>query len=269
MSYENFKPTFWAEKILRENAKLTVLANLATREYEGEAKRGERVKILGIGKVAIKDYDGTPIMGEQVADTSIYIDINQAKYFAIDMDDVDKAQAKNVLSPIMAEANEGMADAEDTFIGDTLLNAKTPTPKTNVDESLARKIIINAKTLLRKEGVKKATKICAVVTPDFFEKLEIRQEELNTNNTDDLENGFDGKVSGVEIFVSNNLPKKNNHDVIFIFTKKRCFAHATDINEVEACRPSDLFVDRIKGLDCFGTKVVRPKELVSFEVTYA
>ena len=38
-------------------------------------------------------------------------------------------------------------------------------------------------------------------------------------------------------------------------------AHAGQINETEAYRPEGLFKDAVKGLDTYGAKVVRPKEL--------
>lgn len=271
MSYANFAPTYWAEKILRGNNNLCVLSKLANHEYEGEATMGGRVKIPGIGAVSIFDFvKGTAMnVGETLEDTSVFLDIDKSKAFNVLINDIDKAQSKgNIMDAVSKEASEGLTDDEDGSIGATLLSAKTPTAASVTTATLARNQIIKAKTALRKAGVKNSTTICAAVTPDFFELLEIRNEELNTNNSADMVNGFDAKVSGVEIYVSNNLPKSDSKDVIFIFTKNRAFAHVNSIHEVEAYRDYLRKSDGVSGLNCYGTKVVRPKELVSYKLTY-
>ena len=272
MSYSNFVPTFWTEKIMLENEKLLVLANLCSREYEGQIKgKGDSVKILGIGKVTIKSYTGGSIDSpETIEDTSVFLKIDTAKYFNVGIEDIDKAQSTgNVMDAVMSEAYEGMADAEDTSIGTIMLAeaGESVTCTAAVSKDNARTYLQQAKTKLRKNGVKNSTTICAAVTPEYAEKLEIKQEEIETSNSDVLRNGFEGKVSGIEIYVSNNLPTSSSKDVCFIFTKKRAVTHANQVTKVEAFRPESGFTDAVKGLNNWGTKVVRPKELVKFVVT--
>jgi len=272
MSYSNFVPTFWTEKIMLENEKLLVLANLCSREYEGQIKgKGDTVKILGIGKVTIKSYTGGSIDSpETIEDTSVFLKIDTAKYFNVGIEDIDKAQSTgNVMDAVMSEAYEGMADAEDTSIGTIMLAeaGESVTCTAAVSKDNARTYLQQAKTKLRKNGVKNSTTICAAVTPEYAEKLEIKQEEIETSNSDVLRNGFEGKVSGIEIYVSNNLPTSSSKDVCFIFTKKRAVTHANQVTKVEAFRPESGFTDAVKGLNNWGTKVVRPKELVKFVVT--
>ena len=95
MAYTNFIPELWAEKIQRENEKMLVLAKLCNRQWEGELKKkGDTVHILGIGAPTIGDYDGTAIEApETLADTSIPLVIDKAKYFNVLVDDVDRRQA--------------------------------------------------------------------------------------------------------------------------------------------------------------------------------
>ncbi len=42
---------------------------------------------------------------------------------------------------------------------------------------------------------------------------------------------------------------------------KKAIAAASGIEQTEAFRPETLFSDAIKGLHCYGAKVIRPKEL--------
>ena len=45
MSYENFKPTVWSKYIQNELPKFTVFKNDCDYKFDGEAKRGEKIKI--------------------------------------------------------------------------------------------------------------------------------------------------------------------------------------------------------------------------------
>lgn len=271
MAYENFIPKFWSENILRENNKLTVLANLMNREYEGTIKsKGDTVTILGIGGVTVGDYTGADINSpETLADTSVKLVVDKAKYFNVLVDDVDKRQAVNgLMGKIMAGANEGLADTEDTDIGAVLKDGagQALTTIASLDADKAWKAIADAVTKLRKKGVKKTTKVCAVVTPEFFQRLAEKREKLDTDNTGILENGFEGKAQGVEIYISNTLPNDGTNDHCFVFTKGRAIAHAASVSEVEALRSTSKFADIVRGLLLYGTKVVRPQELVDIKV---
>ena len=60
--------------------------------------------------------------------------------------------------------------------------------------------------------------------------------------------------------ISNLLYSDGTDDYLMVRTKK-AIAFAGQINETEAYRPEQLFKDAVKGLDTYGAKVVRPKEL--------
>ena len=50
MAYSNFKPLVWSKHIQRELEKATVLQEDCNTEFEGEARQGSRVKILGVAR---------------------------------------------------------------------------------------------------------------------------------------------------------------------------------------------------------------------------
>ena len=96
MGYTNFKPEVWAEVINRNLHKQLVFGALANRAFEGNIEnQGSSVRVPSIGAVTVGDYTGADITFQE--DTGAYqtININKAKYFALKMDDVDKAQAVN------------------------------------------------------------------------------------------------------------------------------------------------------------------------------
>jgi len=274
MAYSNFIPELWAEKVQRENEKMLVLAQLCNREYEGQIKKkGDTVHILGIGSPTIGNYTGATINGpESLVDTSISLVIDKAKYFNVLIDDVDKRQAvPGVMEAIMAEASESLAAQEDTDIasaiydGISAANTIAVASCTASGATSARAYLQQAKTKLYKNGVKKGAEICAVVSPDFLERIEKEVEKLETDNMKTATNGFVGKTSGISIYLSNNIHMVSTTECIYVMTR-RAVAHAAQINEVKAYSPEDLFADAVKGLNTYGSKVIRPKELVALKV---
>ena len=91
-------------------------------------------------------------------------------------------------------------------------------------------------------------------------------ENLETDNMNTATNGFKGKTSGISIYLTNNIHTSSSKEIIYVMTK-RAIAHANQINEVKAYSPEDLFADAVKGLNVYGSKLVRPKELVALEVS--
>ena len=82
MAYENFKQTFWSKHIQLELEKKTILADFCNKEFEGEAKYGNQVKILGVGLPTIGDYTGASIGDpEEVEDSSVMLLIDKRKFF--------------------------------------------------------------------------------------------------------------------------------------------------------------------------------------------
>ena len=57
MSFSNFKPTIWSRFIQTELEKKCKLVDDCNRQFEGEARLGGRVKILGAIAPEIFDYD--------------------------------------------------------------------------------------------------------------------------------------------------------------------------------------------------------------------
>lgn len=271
MAYTNFIPELWAEKVQRENEKMLVMAKLCNRQWEGELKKkGDTVHILGIGSPTIGEYDGTDINApEALTDTTIPLVINHAKYFNVLVDDVDKRQAapKDLMTQILAECSETLAAQEDLDIATDIYSDVTQ--KVQVDSCTkenARSFLQKAKTQLFKAGVKPGSEIVAVVSPDYLERVEMEVENLETDNMNTATNGFKGKTSGISIYLTNNTYTNTSKEIIYVMTK-RAIAHANQINEVKAYSPESRFADAVKGLNVYGTKLVRPKELVALEVT--
>lgn len=141
MAYANFKQTFWSKHYQRELENKAILAEWCNREFEGEAKYGNLVKILGVGAVTIGNYEGTTIGSpETVADASVMLAIDKAKYFNFGVDDVDKAQSKpGLMEVLMAESAYAMAHQIDTDIAAVSVNAGTISSSTQINSAATAK----------------------------------------------------------------------------------------------------------------------------------
>ena len=101
MAITNFIPELWSANILLELQKNLVYGSAVNRDYEGDiANYGDTVHITGIAHISIGDYTAhTDITIESATDKDAgELVINQSKYFAFEIDDVEKRQAMNNLT---------------------------------------------------------------------------------------------------------------------------------------------------------------------------
>ena len=285
MSYANFIPTVWNESIERELERLCVFAEDCNRSYEGSVKsKGESVKILGVGKPTIKsiakadkskDIDGP----EEVEDTSVIMVIDQIRYFNYMIGDIDKAQANNgVMDALNLETSEGLANEVDKHIASLAVDsnvaklfdvAPVVTSDKTAGEGYVLDILDSAIEKLYENDVKATTEIVCTVSPRFYTRLKKAYAELDTDNSKLLKNGRVGMYGNVTIKMSNNVHKsKDGSDNIMIRTK-RAIAYVNPLTHTEAYRPEKKFADAVKGFILFGSKVVRPKEIININVKYA
>ena len=97
MAITNFIPTVWSENLLTALDKKYIGVANCSRDYEGDIKnQGSVVKICGVGAITVSDYTkDTDMSAPQTLDDSLSeLNIDQAKYFNFQIDDVDRVQAK-------------------------------------------------------------------------------------------------------------------------------------------------------------------------------
>lgn len=262
MGFANFKPTVWSKYIQRELDKKLILADFCNKKFQGEAEYGSRVKILGVANPTIGNYAGTTIgTPEIVNDTSVYLDINQSKYFNIGVDDVDKAQSiPGLMESLMKGATYGMKKAIDDYIASLAVNAGTLSSSTQINTAALAKTAVDAGMLKLMENDVAAEDIMIELCPFVYQWFLDKYITLDTNNREALDKGIMGYYNGAKVRMTNNLYNDGTDTYCMIRTKE-AIAFVHQINKVEAFRPETLFMDAVKGLSEFGAKVVRPKEL--------
>lgn len=265
MSYTNFKPVIWSRFIQTELEKKCKLVEDCNRQFEGEARLGGRVKIMSAFAPEIFDYDGTAGMNTpQILDgTSIFLDVDQAKAFNFMIDDLDRLQATPELMPVMMEeASRKMAAARDSFVASIAREASLTTKSTKVATPAEAKALVDEALLkLRENDVDVADNVSITVSPFFYQLFRDALTEIKTNNDELIAKGVVGMYDCARVILSNNLYNDGTDDYMMVRTNK-AIAFASAIDETEAYRPEKYFSDAIKGLNVYGGKLVRPKELV-------
>ena len=263
MAYANFKQTFWSKHIQHELEKKLILADFCNKEFTGEAKYGNQVKILGVGKPTIGTYTGADIGApENVQDSSVMLTIDQAKFFNFGVDDVDKAQSvPGLMEALMEEATRAMAQTADSYIASLAVNAGASSASTQIATAANAKAAVDAGILaLRENDVQIDDEVVLELPPFVYQLLKDKYIELDTANSEMLRKGIVGYYDNAKVRVSNNLYNDGTDTYAMIRTKK-AIAYVEQIDKVEAYRPEGLFSDAVKGLHVYGAKVVRPKEL--------
>ena len=273
MAIDNFIPTIWSETLYSELNKNFVAVNHCNRDFEGDIKsKGSVVNICGVGDINVKDYTANTDMSnpQELEDSVTKLEINRAKFFNFQIDDVNKAQASpKLMEAAMQKAAEAIANEADKYVFSLYGQAGATVENTTYDATSLFETILDAREILYENNVGDNVELFLEVSPKVAAML--LRDKINTPfvNTDTLENGYFGSIFGCKIFVCNNIAvtssgTANVHHCIL--RTKRAIAFADQLSEVEAYRPEKRFADAVKGLHLYGAKVVYPKEMVAVDV---
>lgn len=268
MSVDNFIPELWDANIQSALSNSHVFAATANRQYEGViSQMGDTVKVNALNDPTVSTYtkNSTSITVEDLVATQRELKIDQSKYVAFGVDDVDKAQTNvSTLAEATQRAGYKFSDVADAYLAGLYAQAAYAL---NTDASPVdlTSLLIEDEILAIKEdmNVKKAPMQgrFIIVAPWVVTKLILAGLTTKTQNDALFANGVVGNVFGFDIIESNNVSKNSSawdktRNVAGI--RGQSFAYAEQILELEAFRPQSSFEDAIKGLHLYGGRVIRP-----------
>jgi len=272
----NFIPEIWSAQLLSSLKKTLTFGSPAVvnRNYEGEITGGgDTVRIVSITRPTVATYtkDSTTITPQVLTDAARALVIDQSKYFAFDIDDIDQAQVRNagaLMSEAADEAAYALAETADEFVaglytGADSANQISTTSITSAD--LAVTGVINLKKKLDEANVPQQGRY--IVIPPWYlalllaSPLLVRVNESGT--ADGLRNGMIGRIFGFDVYVSNNCVNVTGDDYIVQAGVPAAITFAEQIAKVEAYRPPSSFSDALKGLHLYGAKLVRPTAIAT------
>lgn len=263
--------TIWASQLQSSLKKALVFAGpqAVNRNYEGEIKAaGDSVRIISISRPTIGTYtkDSTTITPETLTDAERTLLIDQSKYFAFEIDDIDMAQTRNggaLMNEAALEAAYGLADVADQYVAGlyTGADAANQISTTSVTTSaLAVTGLINLAVKLDSANVPRAGRY--VIVPPWYHGLLLGSDlfvRVDASGTSEaLRNGLVGRAFGFDVFVSNNVVNTTGDDYRVSAGYTGAITFASQISKVESYRPESAFSDAMKGLNLYGAKLVRP-----------
>lgn len=282
MTVNNFIPSIWSARILQNLQKALVYGNLVNRDYEGEiTQAGDTVKIGGIGAVTVSAYtkNSTTISWQTLADASQSLSIDQAKYFAFKVDDVDQAQTKpKLMDEAMREAAYAIADGIDAFLA-ALHSQVAAANKIGADGSSAKtigygsgeldayKYLVAMGEVLSENNVPQTGR-WVVVPPWYGTMLRINSgftaAAASPAGQAVIAQGGIGRVGGFDVYESNNVTddaQSTKTYRIMAGVRETITMAIQKQLAPEAIRLQDVFADGVKGLVLYGGRVVRPSTM--------
>src|SRR5215208_5744036 len=131
MAITQMLPQIWSARILAKLEKNLVFAQpgVVNRDYEGDIRAdGDRVHIHSFNDLTIGTYtkNSTTITYENLTDTRVTLLIDQSKYFAFQVDDIDAASDR---------AAYQLAEVADSYVASLYSGASTSNPDNTIETS--------------------------------------------------------------------------------------------------------------------------------------
>jgi hypothetical protein len=287
MAIRRFVPEIWSAALLVALQKRLVYAGpgVVNRDYEGEiTQAGDTVRITSISDPTIGTYtpNVTSVVPEELTDAQRTLVVDQAKYFAFFVDDVDQRQAKgDVIPTAMQRAAYKLADQADQYVaglytgiqsGNAVNGGSTITFTaigTTATEEFYNKVLVPLKVKLDEANVPTEGRYC-IIPPWGHAMLLLSSlfSRFDGQGTSDVSrNGMVGRAAGFDILVSNNTPIPSGGRNIATAGSNDALSFAEQVNKTEAYRPEAKFADAIKGLYLYGGKLIRPDALAYADIT--
>jgi len=276
MAISNFIPQLWSARLLANLDKATVITLGANTNYEGEIRNvGDRVKIQQPADISISDYPSSgDITYEAPTSTTKTLSVDQDKYYAFTVDDLDAVQANvNLVDTYTQRAAVAIAEDIDNYIGG--LYASQGAGNVDVDLTASSfdiySTFVDAALNLDKNNVPRAGR-WAIVTPEVYASLLENDKFIKASDLGDqvVTTGAVGQVAGMDILVSNNLTASQSGVYKNLYGTSESMTYARQLlGEPEALRLEGRFEDAIRGRLAYGAVVVEPDALGTITSTQA
>ncbi len=262
----NFVPEIWSKKLQAKFYASTVLEKICNTDYEGEISgQGSKVYIRTVPTITIGDYTGS-IVYQTVTSDRLELEINQAKYFAFDVDDVLRSQADiDFVNAATQDAAQQMKITVDTLVlGSLVASTSQAVDKTGtLTASDVLDGVLEAGRRLDEKNIPESDRF--IVLPpkaiELLKKSDLKAAYLTGDNTSPLRNGKVGTIDRFTVYQSNNLAAGSGGDA----GKRLCLAghpkfacFASQFTNLETIRRESKFGEAVRGLKTFGFKAVVP-----------
>lgn len=284
----NFIPEVWSAKLIENFYDASVLTAISNTDYEGEIKSmGDTVNIRTTPDITIRPYSkGMNLTVDRPDKAKIQLLIDQGDYFSAIEDDVDKVQSDiNLMDMWSKDASEKMKLAIDSKILTSMLvdiaatnrgatagrisgNVNlgvTGTPvqltKTNILEFL-----VDLGTVLDEANAPESGRFAVIPAwaAGMIKKSDLKDASITGDSMSVIRNGRLGMIDRFTLYTSHNLNKvvdSGNNCFSIVAGHKMGLTFASQMTEMESLRAESTFGNIIRGLQVYGSKVVKPEAL--------
>lgn len=238
----------------------STIIGFARKPYEGEMVSGGSVKIKSYDDaITIGDFvQGTPLNRQLMAGSTKTLTINKAKYFNIEVGDIDKVQSGVELQVYATQAAKYLkleVEKELWALRTSATAQTTDYTATTLTVLNIVEIIEDARVQLSEANVY-GDKI--LIINDYVSSV------LNKSGLLADTSKFDGTYGpkrvkqfgdDVYVLVTNVAQPTVSTNCEMLISSIDFLNYAGSLEEVESYRPQDSFSDAIKGLHVFGTSV--------------
>src|SRR5215203_5277065 len=274
-------PSVWSARILGKLEKALAYAQpgVVRRDFEGEIRAdGDRVHFHSFSDLTIGTYtkDSTTISYENLTDARVTLLIDQSKYFAFRVDDINAAQMRpKIIDAAADRAAYQLAQTADAYVASLYTGASASNPDNIIEVTQATAANVYSKFVglaqRMDENNLPAEGRYAVIPPWILALLRQDNTFVTQAKPDVVLNGQVGQIAGITLLVSNNVPVTGTptDDYHIMAGVETAIGYAEQIVNLEGLRLEGSFADGVRGLHLYGSKVLQPEMLYDLQLSVA
>ena len=269
MALNQFIPAIWSARILKKLEKNLVFGQpgVINTDYQGEITAfGDRVHVHSFADLTIGDYvkNTTTIAYELLNDSRVTLVIDQSKYFAFRVDDVDQAQQHpKIIDAASARAFYQLAETADRYLSGRYTEAAAGNIIAASQFTTANVYTKFVEQSVRMDEGNVPSEGRFAIVPPWVAGLLQQNSSFLSAQPETVLNGAVGQVAGISILKSNNVVATGTSPVVhhIVAGVADAWSFAQQIASVEALRLEGSFADGVRGLHLYGGKVLIPELL--------
>jgi N4-gp56 family major capsid protein len=281
MAITNMIPSIWSARILAKLEKNLVFAQpgVVRRDFEGEIRQGgDRVNFHSFADLTVATYtkDVTTISYENLTDSRVTLLIDQSKYFAFRVDDVNTAQMyPKIIDAAADRASYQLAQVADAYVASLYTGASASNPDNVIEVTTPTAANIYSKFVglaqRMDENNLPAEGRYAIIPPWILALLRQDNTFVTQAQPSVVLNGQVGQVAGINLLVSNNVPVTGTPTDDYHITAgvENAIGYAEQIMNIEGLRLEGSFADGVRGLHLYGSKVLQADLLYDMVLSVA
>jgi len=271
----NTIPKLYEAKILRTLEKNLVAKKLCNAKTSSPiTKYGDTVYFPSLADPTIGNYTGADFTYEDLQDAQLAMFIDQQKYFAFRVDDIDEAQSvMDMKNSQLDRAAYGLRDEADKRVFTHYAEAHNQLTEAGVTSATIFSSIARIARVLDEQNVP-ANQRWMAINPIVKERMVLAGIRFQ------VENGGEGINGGVQfadyldfkVYVSNNLHTTGADEtqVAYVMAgSDNAIAFADQLMNTRIMPLERSFKMGCSGLYVYGSKVIKAKELVTSAMTFA